>query len=198
MSDVFPVAQMLATGVPAFLAGVAFGAYRERHKTDKESIMRKVAFAYQNWYERRAAMMVFAVTVLALIGIWIGVASTITNGQQDRRADARDTAVQKCFDEWADAQSASTAAVREASVAKDEATKLFNQALNDEGLAFKSLVRRILADEVRPEDVQRLYRTLARRDRAGRGVERAQDELDKARKENPVPDAPSKFCSVKP
>lgn len=181
-----------------FALGVYVGRYYERHKRDKESVMRKAVTAYNTWYYRRAPVLVTAVAVLALVGIWLAASATITNGQQDRRAEARDTAVQRCFDRWADAQSASSSAVREASIVKDEATKVFNQALNDEGQAFKVLVRRILREDVDDSDVQRLYRTLARRDRAGRAVERAQVELDKVRAENPVPQAPSKFCSVKP
>lgn len=183
-----------------FLLGVAAGRYYERRprSDNKETVMRKVVTAYNAWYYRRAPAVVTAVAIVALIGIWIGAAATITNGQQDRRADARDTAVQRCFDRWADAQSASSKAVREASAAKDVATAAFNQALNDEGQAFKRLVRKILAEDVQPADVQRLYETLDARDRAGRRVERAQARLDQAREDNPVPSAPSKFCSVKP
>lgn len=181
-----------------FALGVIVGRYYERHKRDKESAMRKVVTVYNAWYYRRAPVLVTAVALVALIGLWIGAAATITNAQQDRRAEARDTAVQKCFDRWADAQSASSSAVREASVQKDQATKLFNQALNDEGAAFKALVHKLRKQTVEASDVQRLYRTLARRDRAGRAVERAQEALDRARAENPVPDAPSTFCSVKP
>lgn len=184
----------LASPVLGFFAG----RYYERHKRDKESIMRKVITSYNAWYDRWAPIAVAGVTVVALIGIWLAAAATIENGRQDARANARDSAVQKCFDRYAQAQSASSKAVREASVVKDEATKVFNQALNDEGRAFKALTRRILAENVEPQDVQRLYRTLARRDRAGRAVERAQVELDKAREDNPVPSAPSTFCSVQP
>lgn len=181
-----------------FVLGVAAGRYYERHKRDKESFMRKVVTAYNAWYYRRAPVVVTAVAMLALVGIWLGAAATITNGQQESRANLRDSAIQKCFDRYASAQSASSSAVRDASIVKDEATRKFNQALNDEGQAFKRLVRKILADRVQPADVQRLYETLAARDRAGRAVERAQAELDKVREENPVPDAPSEFCSVKP
>jgi hypothetical protein len=53
--------------------------------------------------------------------------------------------------------------------------------------------------------VKRLYDTLDARDRLGRDVEvaqaklaKAQRKLDRARKDNPVPEAPSTFCSVKP
>lgn len=198
--------------IATFALGVVAGRYYERHRRDKESTMRKAVSAYSSWYYRRAPALVTAVAVVALIGIWLAAAATITNGQQDRRAEARDGAVQRCFDRWADAQSASTSAVRDASVVKDEAlakkeaaSRHFNKALNDEGQAFKALVRKILAQDVEPADVKRLYDTLDDRDRLGRVVERAQADLaraqrklDKARTENPVPDAPSTFCSVKP
>lgn len=196
MSDLIPLTQMLATGVPAFVVGVLVGRFQERHK--EKITMRDFANTYRVWYDRWAPVVVTAVAILAVVGIWMGTAATITNAAQDRRADAASRAVQKCFDDYAIAQSASSKAVREASVVKDEATKVFNQALNDEGRAFKALVRRILADEVEPSDVHRLYRTLARRDRSGRAVERAQVALDKARADNPVPSAPSEFCRVKP
>lgn len=179
----------------AFALGVLAGRFYERHK---EMTMRDFANSYRLWYDRWAPVVVTFVALGALVGIWMGTAATITNAEQDRRADAASRAVQQCFDDYAIAQSASSSAVREASIVKDEATKVFNQALNDEGRAFKALTRRILADDVEPADVQRLYRTLARRDRAGRAVERAQVELDRARAENPVPSAPSEFCRVKP
>jgi hypothetical protein len=201
-----------AVWLATFLVGVVAGRYYERHTLYKESTMRKVVTVYNAWYYRRAPALVTGVAVIALIGIWLAAAATITNGQQDRRADARDTAVQRCFDRWADAQSASTSAVREASVTKDQATaekdaanRRFNKALNDEGQAFKTLVRKILSQSVEPVDVKRLYDTLDARDRLGKDVEvaqaklaKAQRKLDRARKDNPVPEAPSTFCSVKP
>lgn len=179
-----------------FALGVVFGRYYERHK--ESMTVRDIANAYKVWYARWDAIVVTLVAIIALVGIWMGAAATITNAAQDRRADAAARAVQACFDEYAVAQSASSQAVREASIVKDEATKVFNQALNDEGRAFKALVRNLRDRTVEPHQVSRLYRTLARRDRAGRAVERAQAELDRARAENPVPKAPSTFCSVKP
>jgi hypothetical protein len=93
----------------------------------------------------------------------------------------------------------------QATAEKDAANRRFNKALNDEGQAFKTLVRKILSQSVEPVDVKRLYDTLDARDRLGRDVEvaqaklaKAQRKLDRARKDNPVPDAPSEFCSVKP
>lgn len=202
MTDALPsLSQMLLFWLPTFLFGVLVGTYQERHK---ESVM-DLANSFRVWYDRWAPMVVSAVALVALIGIVVSTVATVTNGAQDRRAD-RDAAirdegfkaVQGCFDRYAIAQSASSQAVREASVVKDEATKVFNQALNDEGRAFKRLVAKLQTRTVTPEDVAALYETLEARDRAGRAVERAQVQLDRARAENPVPPAPSEFCSVKP
>lgn len=180
-----------------FVLGVLAGRYIERHK-EKMTMPRNAVDAFNGWYARYAPLVVTITALVAVIGLWLGTAALVTNGQQDRRTDANTRAIQQCFDRYAIAQSASSSAVREASVVKDEATKVFNQALNDEGRAFKALVRNLRTQTVEPSHVQRLYRTLARRDRAGRAVERAQVALDRARAENPVPSAPSEFCSVKP
>ena len=179
-----------------FVFGVFIGRYQERHK--EKMTMRSVANAYKTWYYKWAPMVATGIAVLALIGIWIATSATIVNGRQDAAADEANRKVQACFDAYASAQSASSSAVREASVIKDAATEKFNQALNAEGRAFKVVVAKILADEVTPADVQRLYDTLDARDRAGAAVEEAQAKLDKAREDNPVPPAPSEFCSVQP
>ncbi|WP_163168115.1 hypothetical protein [Arthrobacter sp. Alg241-R88] len=196
MSELIPVQQLLTTGIPAFVVGVLVGRYQERHK--EKMGMRDFANTYRLWYDRWAPVVVTAVAILAVVGIWIGAAATITNAQQDRRTDAANTAVQKCFDRYAQAQSSSSKAVRVASEAKDIATAARDDALNREGRAFKALVRKILNDTVTPDDVQHLYATLDERDAAGRRLDAAQAELDRAREENPVPSAPSEFCSVKP
>lgn len=190
--------------------GFALGRYQERHKETMN--MRNLANAYVQWYSRRAPVMVTAIAILALVGIWIGTSATITNGRQEARADATNKAVQACFDRYAQAQSASSKAVREASAKKDEATALRDRieaerddALNREGQAFLTLVEKLETRSGTLADIKRLRDTLEERDNAGRRLDRAQaavevaqDELDKARRENPVPDAPSEFCSVKP
>lgn len=185
MSDVLPLAHMLATGVPAFLVGVAVGAYRERHK--EKMTMRDFASAYRLWYDRWAPLVVTFVAIGALVGIWIGTAATITNADQDRRADAASKAVQRCFDRYARAQSASSKAVREASIVKDDATAARDRALQ---ALTDSLITSQPTSEVRE--------ILADLDAAGVRLVAAQAALDEAREENPVPPAPSEFCSVKP
>lgn len=190
-----PVTQLLSFWLPTFLVGVLVGRFIERHK---EITVRDFANTYRVWYDRWAPVLVTAVAVLALVGVWIGASAVVTNGRQEARADATNKAVQACFDRYAQAQSASSKAVRVASVEKDEATAIRDDALNAEGRAFRELVRKILDDSVTPTDVKRLYDTLDARDAAGRRLDAAQDALDEARVENPVPDAPSEFCSVKP
>lgn len=200
-------ALMCAIPVVAFVLGVYVGLQLERRKhaphsrvepTHKEFRMSHLYVAFDAWYHRRAPLIVTLVALSALVGIWIGAAATVTNGRQDRAADATTAAILKCFDEYAQAQSASSSAVRKASVIKDEATAVFNAALNDEGRAFKNVVRKIIGDSVEPGDVALLLDTLEARDDAGRRVERAQTALDRARAENPVPAAPSAFCAVQP
>lgn len=176
--------------------GFVAGRYYERHK--ENLTMRDFVAAYNGWYARWAPIVTSIVALVAVIGVVVGASASVTNGRQDARANATFAAVQKCFDRYAEAQSASSKAVRDASVAKDEAQSARDDALNAEGRAFKAVVRKIIADTLSPADVQWLYDTLDARDAAGRRLDRAQAELDRARAQNPVPSAPSSFCSVKP
>lgn len=196
MTDALPpLTQMLLFWLPTFVLGFLLGTYQERHK---ETLTMDIASTFRTWYDRWAPVVVTLTALLAVIGIWIGTAATITNGQQDARENVATKKVQGCFDRYAQAQSASSKAVRVASEEKDRATAIRDDALNDEGRAFKVLVRKILTESVKPKDVQRLAATLDARDRAGIRLDRAQAALDLAREENPVPSAPSEFCSVKP
>lgn len=169
----------------SLVGGFTLGRFQERHKETMN--MRNLANAYVRWYSRSAPVVVTAVAILALVGIWIGAAATVTNGNQDRRADAASRAVQRCFDRYAQAQSASSKAVREASVVKDEATAERDRALQT---LTDSLITKAPSEHIRS--------ILAELDAAGVALVAAQVQLDKARAENPVPDAPSEFCSVKP
>lgn len=185
MSDALPsLTQMLLFWLPTFLFGVLVGTFQERHK---ETMKMDVATAFRLWYDRWAPIVVTLTALLAVVGIWIGTAATITNAQQDRRSDAATKAVQKCFDRYAQAQSASSKAVREASVVKDEAT-----ARRD--LALTALTDALITGKPTPS----VRRALAELNKSGVALVDAQSALDEARAENPVPDAPSEFCSVKP
>ena len=70
---------------------------------------------------------------------------------------------------------------------KDEATA-------DRDRALQALTDSLIAERP-PEDIRRI---LAELDRTGVLLVEAQDALNEARAENPIPDAPSEFCSVKP
>lgn len=165
------------------------------------SLLTRLREHYYEW----VPLAVVVIGAIATAGIILSSVATITNVRQDAthaaENEARDkqTAVLlKCFDQYAQAQSASSSAVREASVKVDEATGVRDDALSAEGVAFKNLVRRVLARTATKEDLRVLSETLAKRARTSRVLDRAQNELDQARKDNPVPPAPSKFCSVKP
>ena len=148
-------------------------------------------------YDRTApALVIFCLlaSLFSSAGGWYNEALD----EQDRARTEDNTKLLACFDKYAELQSASSVAVREASVRKDAATSIRDDALAAEGRAFKVVVQHIIAGDLTPAQEQRLAETLEQRAKAARMLDRAQDALDKARRENPVPLAPSRFCSVKP
>lgn len=136
--------------------------------------------------------------MVAVVGLLIGVIGLYATAASNKARDEQNTELLACFDRYAELQSASSVAVREASVAKDQATTLRDDALNVEGRAFQAVVNELLAGNLTPASVKRLAHTLEVRAEASEGLDVAQDNLDKARAENPVPKPPSQFCSVKP
>jgi hypothetical protein len=150
-------------------------------------------------YDRVAPVLV-VICLLASLFASVGTFFLArVNEAQDRQSDADKALLLKCFDRYAELQSASSVAVREASVVKDRRTAERDDALNAEGEAFKDLVEAALTGEgIPPELVQRLSETLHDRADAARQLDRAQAALDKAREDNPIPPAPSEFCSVQP
>ena len=146
-----------------------------------------VANVFRQYYERWAPVFVTLTAILAVVGIWIGTAATITNAQQDARTDASNSAVQKCFDRYAQAQSMASKAVRVATASKDEATARRDRL-------FQSLTQSLITQQTS----EQIRLILAELDEAGVDLVAAQDALNVAREENPIPDAPSEFCSVKP
>lgn len=149
-------------------------------------------------YDRTApALVIFCLlaSLFSSVGVWY---NDRVNGEQDRARTEDNTKLLACFDKYAELQSASSVAVREASVRKDAATSIRDDALAAEGRAFKVVVQHIIAGDLTPAQVQRLAETLEQRAKAARMLDRAQDALDKARRENPVPEPPSTFCSVQP
>lgn len=149
-------------------------------------------------YDRTAPVLVIFCLLASLfssVGVWY---NDRVNGEQDRARAEDNTKLLACFDKYAELQSAWSVAVREASVRKDAATSIRDDALAAEGRAFKVAVQHIIAGDLTPAQVQRLAETLEQRAKAARMLDRAQDALDKARRENPVPEPPSTFCSVQP
>lgn len=149
-------------------------------------------------YDRTApALVIFCLlaSLFSSVGAWY---DDRVNGEQDRARTEDKTKLLACFDKYAELQSASSVAVREASVRKDAATSIRDDALAAEGRAFKVVVQHIIAGDLTPAQVQRLAETLEQRAKAARMLDRAQDALDKARRENPVPEPPSTLCSVQP
>lgn len=150
-------------------------------------------------YDRVAPVLV---VICLLASLFASVGTFVlarVNDAQDRRNEADRTELLKCFDRYAELQSASSVAVREASVVKDARTAERDDALNAEGRAFKALVEAALTeDDIPAELVQRLSETLHDRAVAARKLDRAQAALDAARAEHPVPPPPSAFCSVQP
>ena len=149
-------------------------------------------------YDRTApALVIFCLlaSLFSSVGVWY---NDRVNGEQDRARTEDNTKLLACFDKYAELQSASSVAVREASVRKDAATSIRDDALAAEGRAFKVVVQHIIAGDLTPAQVQRLAETLEQRAKAARMLDRAQDALDKARREHPAPEPPSTFCSVQP
>ena len=147
-------------------------------------------------YDRTAPALVIFCLLASLFSSAGGWYNDRVNGEQDRARTEDNTKLLACFDKYAELQSASSVAVREASVRKDAATSIRDDALAAEGRAFKVVVQHIIAGDLTPAQVQRLAETLEQRAKAARMLDRAQDALDKARRENPVPEPPSTFCSV--
>lgn len=155
--------------------------------------MTEHATLFRLWYNRWAPVIMGLCLVIgagaAVIGV-AGIYRTSATQQEQQRLLA-------CFDRYAATSSTSSQVIRVASVRKDEATADRDDALNIEGQAFLQLTKRILAGDVTAADVKRLADALDDRARASRELDRAQDALDKARRENPIPDPPSKFCNEK-
>lgn len=132
--------------------------------------------------------------LVATIGLILGVVGIYVNNRQDATADATTRHLLACFDRYASQSAQVSSAVRDASVAKDAATAKFNDSLKAEGEAFLATVDKILDQSVTPADVQNLRDALEARKDAALVLDKAQDRLDEARKDNPVPLPPSVVC----
>lgn len=145
-------------------------------------------------HDRYARVILASIATLLLPLMALTTVATLDNWRQDRERDE----LLACFDRFAGASSSSSQAVRDASVAKDIATADRDDALNAEGVAFLRLSRQILNDNVTPDAFQDLVVTLEARKDASAELDAAQADLDRARRENPVPNPPSEFCDVQP
>jgi hypothetical protein len=164
----------------------------------------------REWYGRNAPLIVGVMFLLTLVSVIVGVAGVFENNRQDANAsaanktrdeqNARVLAAQQhlldCFDQYAAASSTSSKRVRVASIAKDVATSAWVDAMNAEGVAFLRVTHGIRKHTVTPADFDALDAALAVRAKAGRALDRAQEALDKARADNPVPPPPSTFCQT--
>lgn len=144
------------------------------------------------------------VSVIAITGLILGVIGIYVNNRQDavvaaenKVRDEQNKALLECFDDFARESSVSSTAVRAASVKKDAATVARDDSLDAEGRAFLVAIDHLLSDRVTPQDVQNLRDTLQARADAAARLDRAQRELDRVRKANPVPDPPSSFCATR-
>lgn len=132
-----------------------------------------------------------ALIVAAVAGIRASGAS--------ERAEANSTAnaaLVACLNAYAALNSDTSAAVREASVKRDDATKARDKALDREGIAFLDLVEALRAEKYRPAILDRLADTLRDRADAAADLAAAQANLDQVRKDNPPVPSPAVFCDV--
>lgn len=202
----FPWPEMVVFGLLGLAIGLVVGfAWGRASKSPNGGLMSAPLTRLRVTYNEWAPIAVVLIGAFAALGIILSAVATITNVRQDAEHSAENEArdkqtavLLKCFDQYAQAQSASSSAVREASVEVDRATGVRDDALNAEGVAFKLLVRKILSRTVTDADVRHLADTLRVRAKTSRQLDRAQDQLDKARRDNPVPPAPSKFCDTEP
>lgn len=184
--------QLAYIGIPAFVLGVAVGWFSE---TRKGLVMAYTGSA-RSWFDRNVALLYMVVAVLALIGITVATAATITNGRQDaersaenKARDQQTSALLDCFDEYAAASATTSKAVREASVVVADATTARDEALQT------------LLDYIATEPIDgttrgaALFATVLK---TNASLVQAQADLAQVREDNPVPSEPSSFCLVKP
>lgn len=178
-------------GTASLVLGFLLGRLSETHK---EQTMHLIARA-RNWFDRNFRWLYFMALVLAVVGITIGAAASLTNSRQDEDRDR----LLACFDDYATASSSATTKVRAATVEVDVKTSARDLAASERDLALDAVFEYIASDppEDDPEGVA-LFLTLlsANADLVAVNADlvMAQAELDKVRKDNPVPDPPSKFC----
>lgn len=191
--------QLLLVGLPAFGLGVVIGVISERRKGEVMGYTRTARI----WFDRWAPALYLMVAVLALIGIFISTAATITNGRQDveRAAEAKVRDDQQrgllaCFDEFAAQLAGGLPPIREASAARDVAQGNRDSALQQVVSLIVVGATRPPADEAASR--QEFLDALEQLRVAGVELEEATAAVQAAREEHPFPPAPSTFCTVQP
>lgn len=135
----------------------------------------------RGWFDRNFRWLYFGALVLAIIGIGVAVSASVTNARQDSDQNR----LLACFDDYAKASSSSTQVVREATKVRDEATQVRDRAFTD-------LFEYVFTDP--PEDSPEGLRLFTALTDANAALVEAQITLALARRDNPVPPPPSRFC----
>lgn len=140
---------------------------------------------YQKWAPGMVAFSLITACCASVGVLWL---TKVQGDEQERRSEAI-SGLQSCFDTYAMQSSATSKAVREASVEVSIATTERDVALD----AIFAYIATDPADND-PRGI-RLFTDLL-----GTNAElvASQAELAKVRAENPVPDPPSTFCPIQP
>ncbi|GAA4120437.1 hypothetical protein GCM10022215_24060 [Nocardioides fonticola] len=136
--------------------------------------------------------------VIAGVCVFVATCSSIgtfavyrTQAEEATRRVQAIAGIQQCFDEYAAASSATSKAVRRASVAVSEATAKRDAALN----RWAGTVLAFIGGRTDLDDVMAAITAFTA---AGHRLDVAADRLDLVRETHPVPDPPSSFCPVQP
>lgn len=139
------------------------------------------------WYNRWAPAMVIGCLATVIL-VTIGTYANYARLESDRKQrDGENRALLDCFDTYASASASTSKVVRAATVVVDKARVKRDRALQD--------VFELIATNPPDNDPNgvRLFALLVV---ANRELVVAQNELDKVRRDNPVPDPPSAFCEL--
>lgn len=150
-------------------------------------------------HDRYAPLLVVPIGLVGAAALLIAAIAGIDASSAAAKAEANSTAnaaLVGCLNQYAKLNAANNAAVRDATIERDEAVVNRDAALDREGVAFLDLVEALRAEKYRPEILDRLSETLQSRARAAAALAIAQEDLDKVRQENPPVPAPAVFCDV--
>lgn len=140
---------------------------------------------YPKWAPIMVVVSLFVATLASIGVVWL---TRVQGDEQERRAAAI-SELQGCFDTYAKRSTASSQAVREASVRLSDATTSRDVALDK---LFRYIATRPAEDD--PEGIRLFGILLA----TNADLVASQANLANVRADNPVPEPPSSFCDVKP